>query len=29
MSPEKGPVLTGSHFMLGDQACAEGAIYAG
>ncbi len=29
MSPEKGVVLTGSHFMLGDQACAEGAIYAG
>jgi len=29
MTPEKGPVLTGSHFMLGDQACAEGAIYAG
>jgi 2-oxoglutarate ferredoxin oxidoreductase subunit alpha len=26
---EKGPILTGSHFMLGDQACAEGAIYAG
>jgi 2-oxoglutarate/2-oxoacid ferredoxin oxidoreductase subunit alpha len=29
MSPEKGAALTGSHFMLGDQACAEGAIYAG
>ena len=29
MTPEKSPVLTGSHFMLGDQACAEGAIYAG
>ncbi|HYA69968.1 MAG TPA: 2-oxoacid:acceptor oxidoreductase subunit alpha [Thermoplasmata archaeon] len=29
MTAEKGPVLTGSHFMLGDQACAEGAIYAG
>ena len=29
MSPEKAAVLTGSHFMLGDQACAEGAIYAG
>ena len=29
MTPEKGPVLTGAHFMLGDQACAEGAIYAG
>ena len=29
MSAEKGVVLTGSHFMLGDQACAEGAIYAG
>jgi len=26
---EASPVLTGSHFMLGDQACAEGAIYAG
>jgi len=26
---EKGVALTGSHFMLGDQACAEGAIYAG
>jgi len=29
VSKEKGPILTGSHFMLGDQACAEGAIYAG
>jgi 2-oxoglutarate ferredoxin oxidoreductase subunit alpha len=29
VSPEKGAALTGSHFMLGDQACAEGAIYAG
>jgi len=26
---EKSPILTGAHFMLGDQACAEGAIYAG
>ena len=29
MSKGKPTVLTGSHFMLGDQACAEGAIYAG
>jgi len=29
VSSEKGAALTGSHFMLGDQACAEGAIYAG
>jgi 2-oxoglutarate/2-oxoacid ferredoxin oxidoreductase subunit alpha len=29
VSRESGAVLTGSHFMLGDQACAEGAIYAG
>ena len=29
MTGEKGVALTGSHFMLGDQACAEGAIYAG
>jgi 2-oxoglutarate/2-oxoacid ferredoxin oxidoreductase subunit alpha len=29
VTAEKGAVLTGSHFMLGDQACAEGAIYAG
>ena len=29
MPPEKRIALTGSHFMLGDQACAEGAIYAG
>jgi 2-oxoglutarate ferredoxin oxidoreductase subunit alpha len=28
MSPEKGQ-LTGEHFMLGDHACAEGAILAG
>jgi 2-oxoglutarate ferredoxin oxidoreductase subunit alpha len=29
MMEVKGGALTGSHFMLGDQACAEGAIYAG
>jgi len=28
MAPEKG-LLTGEHFMLGDHACAEGAILAG
>jgi len=29
MTPARAAVLTGSHFMLGDQACAEGALYAG
>ena len=29
MSGGPRAALTGSHFMLGDQACAEGAIYAG
>ena len=27
--PERGPVLTGAHYLDGDQACAEGAIAAG
>jgi len=29
MIAAKDVAFTGSHFMLGDQACAEGAIYAG
>ncbi len=29
MTRENGGAFTGTHFMLGDQACAEGAIYAG
>jgi len=27
--PKRGPVLTGSHYLDGDHACAEGAIAAG
>ncbi len=28
--PDQGPrVLTGTHFMVGDHACAEGALAAG